>query len=79
MSKLTIEMERRRAEVWLSPYWKSTLGIAVDYIQCHASGPFQMQDGDYASAGYVCELDDGRNFMVDVEHVRFVDTTGVTE
>lgn len=75
-SGIFISMERRRAEVQLSACWKKQLGIAEGLVQCYASGLFLVQDGDYASAAFVCELDDGRIFAAVVDQIRFMSTAG---
>ncbi len=76
MAQLTIEVERRRAEVSVSAYYKKYVGLSEDKYFCNVCGPFQSTDGDYAAPVFVCELDDGRVFMAEVDRVRFVDTAG---
>lgn len=76
MAYINICMERRRAEVSVSAYYKKYIGLSEDTYLCNVCGPFQHTDGDYATPVFVCELDDGRNFMAEVDKVRFMDTAG---
>lgn len=77
--KLTIKFQRRRAEVTVQLYVRDKLKLLKDKYMCHVQGPFQEQDGEYATPVFVCELDDGRVFTTAVENVRFVDTVGEVE
>lgn len=72
---ISIEMQRRRAEVNIPGYMARTKGIPEGLTPCTVHGVFQSSEGDnYACPVAVCELHDGSMIEAAVGCVKFLDT-----
>lgn len=70
---VNVMLKSRSAEATLNAYLCRHLNTTKDTVKCEVYGFYQYKDADEAYPVAICELADGRVFMVDPDKIRFVD------
>lgn len=78
--EIEVQMPRRRATAYISPYLSRIHSIPEGEQECHVLGAFQITDYETNSfyPVFVCEFNDGKVLNLATDLIKFTDTEGGT-